>query len=64
MSTNRPVFVLTLRPTPRSDDPSGMKRLRSALKALLRCYSLRCVRIDYPQDQADEGEPKEGDGDA
>ncbi len=38
-------FFLTLRPLPDKSDPSGLRRLRRALKALLRSYGLRCTAI-------------------
>lgn len=36
-------FTLTLEPLPDPSDPSGYRRLRKALKALLRSFGLRCV---------------------
>lgn len=44
----KPTFVLTLEPTPRWNDPSGMRRLRGLLKHLLRAWGMRVKRIDYP----------------
>jgi hypothetical protein len=41
----RPTFTLTLRPLPRRDDPGGIRRLRAALKSLLRSYGLRVVSV-------------------
>jgi len=38
-------FVLTLRPVPDATDPDGIRRLRRALKCLLRSFGLRCVRL-------------------
>ena len=38
-------YHLTLTPTPDPSDPSGLRRLRRALKALLRSYGLRCTAI-------------------
>ena len=46
--SNRPMtteFNLTLRPTPDPSDPSGYRRLRKALKVLLRSFGLRCVDV-------------------
>jgi len=39
-------YILRLRPLPQADDPDGIRRLRAALKALLRSFGLRCVAID------------------
>jgi len=39
-------FRLVVRPLPQRDDPDGTKRLRRLLKAMLRGYGLRCVRIE------------------
>ena len=41
----RPRFKLTLEAVPRHDDADGIRRLRAALKALLRSYGLRCVDV-------------------
>lgn len=38
-------FMLTVEPLPQGDDPDGTRRLRSALKRLLRSYGLRCVAV-------------------
>jgi hypothetical protein len=38
-------FFVTLTPTPDPSDPSGYRRLRKALKVLLRSFGLRCVDI-------------------
>lgn len=46
MAVDRPIYVLHLRPEPQADDPDGTRRLRAALKRLLRSYGLRCVRFD------------------
>jgi hypothetical protein len=40
-----PTYTLQLQPTPRPDDPEGTRRLRAALKCLLRSFGLRCVTI-------------------
>lgn len=52
MKTPKPRYTLTLRPLPDKSDPAGVRRLRAALKALLRSYRLRCERC--------EPEPQEG----
>jgi hypothetical protein len=51
MTTPKPQFVLHLEAMPKADgsDPSGMYRLKGALKHLLRAWGLRCKRIEYPQ---------------
>lgn len=49
-------FNLTLQPLPDPSDPSGYRRLRKALKALLRSYGLRCV------DATERAEPLEAEG--
>lgn len=38
-------FTLTLRPEGRCDQKEGYRRLKIALKALLRSYGLRCIRV-------------------
>jgi len=38
-------FKLTLEAQPDPSDPSGYRRLRKALKVLLRSFGLRCVDI-------------------
>ena len=40
-----PTCTLTIRPEPRADDPRGLRRLRAALKMLLRRFGLRCLAI-------------------
>ncbi len=42
---DRPTYTLTLRPEPDPGDPDGIRRLRAALKRLLRCYGLRCIAL-------------------
>jgi hypothetical protein len=42
---SRPEFKITLRPEPDKSDPAGIRRLRRALKCLLRSFGLRCVDI-------------------
>lgn len=44
--TKRPTYRLTLRPEPQTDDPRGIRRLRAAMKCLLRSFRLRCVDIE------------------
>lgn len=39
------VYQLTIRPLPDSTDPDGIRRLRWALKTLLRGYRLRTIYI-------------------
>jgi len=50
MNAERPVYVLTVRPTPDATDPQGIRRLRAMLKSMLRRFGLRCVSVT-PQDQ-------------
>ena len=38
-------FKLTLEAQPDPSDPSGYRRLRKALKVLLRSFGLRCTNI-------------------
>jgi hypothetical protein len=38
-------YQLTLEPTPDPSDPTGLRRLRRALKCLLRSFGLRCTNI-------------------
>jgi hypothetical protein len=54
---NRPEYRLTLRPLPDKSDPAGIRRLRRALKCLLRSFGLQCIDISETQD----GTNKEGD---
>lgn len=49
-------FNLRLQPLPDPSDPSGYRRLRKALKALLRTFRLRCV------DATERAEPLEAEG--
>lgn len=42
----RPTYHLVLRPEPDKSDPRGIRRLRAFLKAALRGYRLRCVRVE------------------
>ncbi len=44
-SIPKPTFVLTLVPEGRCTEPEAYRRLRAALKALLRSYGLRCKNI-------------------
>jgi hypothetical protein len=43
---SRTEFKLTLRPEPDRTDPQGIRRLRRALKCLLRSFGLRCTDIE------------------
>lgn len=52
---NRPEYKLTLRPLPDKSDPAGIRRLRRALKCLLRSFGLQCVDIREEQDTKQEG---------
>lgn len=52
MTTPRPTYRIDLTPTPAAGDPT--QALRRALKALLRQYGLRCVRIEQVVDQDDK----------
>lgn len=36
--------------TPAEGRDRGVRRLRAALKGLLRCYGLRCVRCDFTEE--------------
>jgi hypothetical protein len=47
-------WTLVLRPVPRDDDPDGVRRVRAALKALLRSYGLRCVGIGGAESQVED----------
>jgi hypothetical protein len=40
-----PTYVVTLHPNHDPDDPSGIRRLRAALKRFLRTFGLRCKGI-------------------
>ena len=52
----RKTFKLTLEPLPDTSDSTGIRRLRAALKVLLRRYGLRCVWLaEAPQ--SDEQKP-------
>jgi hypothetical protein len=48
MKTRPQRFVLTLQLNEDETDPDGYRRLRLALKRLLRCWGLRCTKIDFP----------------
>ncbi len=48
-------FNITLEPLPDPSDPSGYRRLRQALKVLLRKFRLRCI------DATERAEPLELD---
>jgi hypothetical protein len=53
-----PALMLTLRPL--ADDVPEAVRVRRALKALLRVYRLRCVRIAYAEARQINGDAAEG----
>jgi hypothetical protein len=50
--SNRPTYVLTLRPEPGVD---GLRALRRALKVLLRTFGLRCVTIRRAEKKTTSG---------
>ena len=50
----RPEFKLTLRPEPDPSDPTGIRRLRRALKCLLRSSGLRVTDIRELEGEATE----------
>jgi len=58
MTTTPTRYVLHLVPLPQADDPDGIRRLRLALKALLRSYRLRCTRCEPADD--DQKQEQEG----
>lgn len=39
-------YQLTLEAKPQVDDPDGARRIRMALKRLLRSFGLRCIRVE------------------
>ena len=49
-------YILTLRVLPDTSDPNGIRRLRMALKTLLRAYRLRTEYIQVKPDEADGGQ--------
>jgi len=48
-------FRLTLQPLPREFDPTGIVRLRRALKCLLRSFALRCTRVEPVRPRTRQG---------
>lgn len=44
-TTDRPTYLLRIRPERDASDPGGIKRVRSLLKVMLRSFGLRCVEI-------------------
>jgi hypothetical protein len=42
----KPTYRLTIEALPRGDDPTGARRLKGLLKALLRCAGFRCIGIE------------------
>ena len=55
MRTDRPTFVLVLRPEPGVEP---IRALRAALKVLLRRFGLRCVGVTEELDQGGEAMSK------
>lgn len=47
-------WILHIRPEPDRGEDDSNRRLRAALKYLLRVFSLRCVTIETPEKPADE----------
>lgn len=52
----KPRFVLTVEAAPQADDADGTRRLRMALKSLLRRFGLRCVTVFTVDDVSKAGE--------
>lgn len=54
----KPEYQLTVRPLPDQSDPAGIRRLRRALKCLLRSFGLQVTDIretkQQPPEEADE----------
>ncbi len=54
----KPEYQLTIRPLPDQSDPAGIRRLRRALKCLLRSFGLQVTDIretkQQPPQEADE----------
>lgn len=48
-------YTVVLRAVPQADDPQGLRRLRHALKALLRSFGLRCLSVAPYNAQDDAG---------
>ena len=46
MNTDRPEYVIILRPKADASDPQGVRALRSLLKVALRRFGLRCIRCE------------------
>lgn len=40
------IYLITVNAPPNTSDPDGTRRLRLALKRMLRSYGLRCVDIE------------------
>ncbi|WP_428306751.1 hypothetical protein [Lacipirellula sp.] len=49
-------YHLTLEAKPQADDPDGVRRVRMALKKLLRSFGLKCVRVEPAVHQRPEHE--------
>jgi hypothetical protein len=56
-----PRFRLTLAAKRRADDADGMRRLRGALKTLLRGWGLRCTWIEYLSEETGDRKQEPGD---
>jgi hypothetical protein len=59
MSTTAPIppaptYTLVLKPLNQADDPRGIRRLRAALKNLLRGYRLRVLSVHPTPDTEDK----------
>lgn len=46
-----PRFQILIEAQPQADDPDGNRRLRMALKRLLRSFGLRCVSVTPAPDE-------------
>jgi hypothetical protein len=52
---NRPEYKLTIRPLQDKSDPAGIRRLRRAIKCLLRSFGLRVTDIRELRSETSEG---------
>lgn len=48
----KPRFQILIEAQPQADDPDGNRRLRMALKSMLRRHGLRCVTVMPATDPA------------
>lgn len=39
-------YTIVIEPLPDASDPQGVRRLRRLLKAMLRAFRLRCVKVE------------------